>query len=164
MDAKPAMPAYLMDSEVIRGFISGLEALRDEHDDGGLRTSYNNALDQMRILESHVLGRERQATCEKSDEPVRCARSDISGYNFRPMAETFLSKIETDSTVVRSHSVGAFPRQMRNLNRVYATVETFTNDGDSAVIEINLTPDECELFTTLQSRITNRLTLQISSK
>jgi hypothetical protein len=58
----------LKESEILRGLIIELEVLRDRHQDyGGLRSSYNKALDQVRVLESHVLSREHQSVCPGCD-------------------------------------------------------------------------------------------------
>lgn len=58
----------LKESEMLAGLIGSLENLRERHDDyGGLRSDYNQALDRMRTLESHVLSREHQNECAGCD-------------------------------------------------------------------------------------------------
>jgi hypothetical protein len=65
----------LKESEILSGLLASLESLRNKHEDyGGLRSAYNKALDQMRILESHVLSREHKAKCAGCESIQHLAR------------------------------------------------------------------------------------------
>ena len=75
------------------------------------------------------------------------------------MAEILISRIDTDCTT--SYSVVNPSVRRKNVNRIFAIVEG-VGTGFAGTLEVNLTPNEQELFNELTKRIADRVTLEVS--
>lgn len=77
------------------------------------------------------------------------------------MSDILITKIDTDYTEIRIINRG-WPRQ-KNINRIFATVETSSEESPNGTLEVNLTDEEVEMFLALAEHIAARVRVEVAA-